>query len=378
MHSDSEHWLERWSTAGLLDEAAVTRIRTFEQQHAGSSRLRWPILAAWMFGAAMIGGGVLLFVAAHWDTLSPGQRFSLVALLVGSFHVAGALVSGRSGGLSQALHAVGTVALGAGIALAGQIFHLEEHWPGGIMLWAIGAAVGWALLRHTPQMVLLALLGPAWLAGEWIVALDDRTDAAGMRVLTGGAFLLALTYFTAPGPGRVTVSRRALLWIGGLALPVASIFLAVFDSAGLLNRDGDGETLSLWLRIVGATAALGLPLGLAFALHRAAAWPCAIAALWVLALFGLHSLPGGVAPYVWWAIGAVGLGAWGLRDARSERINMGAAVLAATILTFYFSQVMDKLGRSASLVGFGILFLAGGWALDRVRRRLVLQAKGVA
>jgi hypothetical protein len=54
---------------------------------------------------------------------------------------------------------------------------------------------------------------------------------------------------------------------------------------------------------------------------------------------------------------------------------MGAAIFAATILTFYFSQVMDKLGRSASLIGFGVIFIAGGWALERVRRRLVLQTK---
>ena len=41
------------------------------------------------------------------------------------------------------------------------------------------------------------------------------------------------------------------------------------------------------------------------------------------------------------------------------------------MLWFYFSNVMDKLGRAASLAGLGILFLAGGSALERVRRRLV-------
>jgi len=33
--------------------------------------------------------------------------------------------------------------------------------------------------------------------------------------------------------------------------------------------------------------------------------------------------------------------------------------------------VMDKLGRSASLIGMGVLFLLGGWSLERLRRRLV-------
>jgi hypothetical protein len=33
--------------------------------------------------------------------------------------------------------------------------------------------------------------------------------------------------------------------------------------------------------------------------------------------------------------------------------------------------VFDKLGRSASLIGLGVLFLLGGWLLERLRRQLV-------
>ena len=72
-----------------------------------------------------------------------------------------------------------------------------------------------------------------------------------------------------------------------------------------------------------------------------------------------------MALYPWWVIGAVGLVAWGISEGRSERVNMGAALFAATVVAFYFSEVMDKLGRSASLIGLGLLFLAGGWALER-------------
>jgi hypothetical protein len=32
---------------------------------------------------------------------------------------------------------------------------------------------------------------------------------------------------------------------------------------------------------------------------------------------------------------------------------------------------MDKLDRSLGLIGLGILFLAGGWALEYARRRIV-------
>jgi hypothetical protein len=39
---------------------------------------------------------------------------------------------------------------------------------------------------------------------------------------------------------------------------------------------------------------------------------------------------------------------------------------------------MDKLGRSASLIGLGILFLGGGWLLERTRRRLLAQMNAEA
>jgi len=36
-----------------------------------------------------MAAGVLLFVAAHWDDLSPTQRFLLVLTMIAGFHLAG-------------------------------------------------------------------------------------------------------------------------------------------------------------------------------------------------------------------------------------------------------------------------------------------------
>jgi uncharacterized membrane protein len=107
-----------------------------------------------------------------------------------------------------------------------------------------------------------------------------------------------------------------------------------------------------------------------------------IAGLWVVALgtTSLSSQPNeSLLRYVWrelglygiCALGSIGLIAWGLNEARKERINLGVAGFALTVLFFYFSNVMDKLGRSASLIGLGLLFLLGGWLLERTRRQLV-------
>ena len=111
----------------------------------------------------------------------------------------------------------------------------------------------------------------------------------------------------------------------------------------------------------------------------AAAWVVVLAFLarrsFVAGVYGPRHVPLSwgreMALYAWLVLGALALVAWGLAEARRERINLGVAGFAIVIGCFYFSSVMDKLGRSTSLVGLGLLFLLGGWLLERARRRLL-------
>jgi hypothetical protein len=327
-------------------------------------------------GGLLVGAGVLLFVAAHWDALSPAERFGLVLAVVALFHLGAALVSERFSPLSTTLHAVGTVCLGAGIFLAGQIFNLQEHWPGGVMLWAMGAWVAWGLLRDWPQAGLVALLTPLWLSGEWLEA--TRGWAGRDKILAEGLLLLAVSYLTALLPEKETAVRKALAWIGGLALFPSALFVIV---SGIPDY-GRGLPLPGSYHAAGWIVALALPLVLAWWLRRNAAWMNATAALWVVVMGTTslrHEPSESLLLYAWrelgvygvCALGSIGLIAWGLKEARKERINLGVAGFALTVLFFYFSTVMDKLGRAASLIGLGLLFLIGGWLLEKTRRRLV-------
>jgi len=365
--------LARWTAAGVIDRETAARIEAFERTCAGTPALRWPIVLALALGGLMLASGILLFVSARWDLISPGTRLALVLGLVSGVHVAAGVIGSRFPGLSSTLHGVGTIALGAGIFLAGRIFNLDEHWPAGVMLWALGAAAGWLVLRQLPQLALVAVLAPAWLASEWIAATRHTGAWNSAGVLECGIFTLALAYFTArarqPGNGRAAV----LVWVGGLALVPASIYLAAMSA----DRLGGSQLPPppAWLVAFGWTIALGAPLLVSFLMRGSDAWLNVAAAAWTAATSRVYASAGEAALYVWWAVGAIGLIAWGVRERRRERINMGAAMFAVTVVAFYFSEVMDRLGRSASLVGLGMLFLAGGWALERVRRRLVLEAR---
>ena len=365
-----EQQLQRWIEAGILDSQSAGRIREFEAGRE-SPGMRWPVVFAIAFGAIMVAAGVLLFVAAHWEDLSPTQRFLLVLAMISGFHLAAGALMPRIRALGMALHAVGTVALGGGIFLAGQIFNLEEHWPGGILLWAIGAVLSWLVMRDWLQATLAALLVPAWIASEWSVRAEHFSGME--KILLQFLTLVAIVYLSARRGKDDSHFRQALAWAGGLALLPLSAMLAVGEWEYYGARRPPS---SVSLYVVGLLIAFVLPLLAAWFLRgKTAVWNLAFA-LWVftVGLLNSHNKSESLVIYGLCALAAIGLVAWGLQEQRRERINLGVAGFALTIIVFYFSNVMDKLGRSASLVGFGLLFLLGGWQLEQLRRKLVARA----
>ena len=373
----SEAWqsaLKRWLDAGLVDAATADRIRSWEEGQGGGTRQGRLAVIAFSFGGLLLTAGILLFVAAHWDALSPGARFALVLALVAVLHAGGAIASRSSPALSATLHAVGTAALGAGIFLSGQIFHMAEHWPGALLLWAIGAAVGVYLLRGWPQVLWLAVLAPAWLWGEWIVAQPPPYAVwNAMMPATIGTFLLACAYLAARPPDSSVRWRRALAWLGTIALIPAVIVLAISHDADWRAVGGQRPDVTGATRVIVWAIAILLPLALAWCLRgREAVWM--LAALgWALLVSQVspRSDAGELAMYALLAVGAAGIVLWGLRDQQRLAINVGVLGFALAVLGFYFSSLYDRLGRAFGLIGIGILFIGGGWLLERARRRLI-------
>jgi uncharacterized membrane protein len=370
-----EQQLQRWVEAGLLDSQSAGRIRAFETSREPPG-VRWPVVFAIAFGSIMVAAGVLLFVAAHWEDLSPTQRFLLVLAMISGFHLAAGALMPRFRALGLALHAVGTVALGGGIFLAGQIFNLQEHWPGGVLLWAIGAALSWLTLRDWLQATLAALLVPAWIASEWSMRAEHFSGIG--RILVQFLAMVAVTYLSAGRHKESSYFRRALVWSGGIALLPTFAMLAAGDREWYWN--GRLPPMSFSLHAAGCSIAFVLPLLVAWLLRgKAILWNLDFA-LWIFMVGFLNSRDTfqNMALYMACAIAAIGLVTWGLQEQRRERINLGVAGFAITIIVFYFSNVMDKLGRSASLVAFGLLFLLGGWKLEQLRRKLVGRTAGGA
>jgi uncharacterized membrane protein len=370
-----------WLSAGIIDSGTADRILAFESSRERRSSLRWPVFLALLFGAILLAAGVTLFVAAHWANLSPTARFTLVLLMVTVFHLAGAFLAERFPALSITLHAIGTVTLGAAIFLTAQIFNLHENWATGILLWALGSAVGYLLLRQWPQAAALALLAPTWLIAQWTIVTEHHSG--GFRQLGFGLLLTSLSYLSARIADQEGAVRRTLIWIGGIAvLPCAGLAIAFAheDFRYYYRNDPLSSTMLSIFWIV----ALFAPLLLSWLLRGRAVWMNVLSALWALALIfatgrahrydsrGYHeSLLWILLLYLLCALGSVGLVAWGLHERRKERINLGIAAFAVSVLFFYFDSFMGKLGRSFSLLLLGLICILGGYLLEVTRRRLL-------
>jgi uncharacterized membrane protein len=334
-------------------------------------------------GAILLSCGVALFVSAHWDELGPGARFALVIAMMAVFHLGGGLARESYKALSTSLHAVGTLAAGAAIALVGQIFNIQEHWPGAVLLWALAALAGWMLLRDEAQQTLALLLVPAWFFSELAFRMGGHIGA---DVYLGRAlFVWAVLYLTFFLGSRQRIAQGILF----ASAAVTAVVGLVLTLDGWVSWSGTQTFVPFSTRVWAWIVIAALPLAIAaFHGHKGLVPPTlaiglAVALPWCLrAQTHLEGHPTPVprtytvleptlAAYALVALFAVFLCAWGVRMASKALVNLGIVGFAITVAWFYFSDIFDKVGRSLGLIGLGVLFLAGGWALEKMRRRLM-------
>jgi uncharacterized membrane protein len=373
-----EELLQRWSDAGVVDTATAQRIRNYERGAERPSGLRWQVLLALAFGGILLAAGVSLFVAAHWDELSPGARFTVVLLMIVVLHGAAIAVRERFEKLAVTLHGVGTMAAGAAVFLVGQIFNIQEHWPAGILLWALCALAGWALLGDQVQQIIAMLLLPAWILCEWWARTDGyrSSELLSMRMLA----VFAALYLTAFVGSKKKLVFGVLFAAGAIALTIGVVALS--DGFGWY-RWVETPAMPWSLLLTGWAWIVVVPLLAAWRLRPSAMLPVSLVILTALVLphlfqtrdrYGYTSAESNVFAYLWLGLLACFFAWWGVRERSRALINYGIFAFAGTVLWFYFSSVMDKLGRSFSLIFLGLLFLGGGWLLEKTRRQLVRHA----
>ncbi len=110
-------------------------------------------------GAIMIGLGVILLFAYNWDDMGKVSKLAVIfSGLIGA-HLAAIYTRNQHYVASESLFVLGTMLMGSGIFLVGQIYHLDSHYPNAIFVWSVGAlALAWALPSLTQAFMAVALI----------------------------------------------------------------------------------------------------------------------------------------------------------------------------------------------------------------------------
>lgn len=157
LRKDLPDWMEK----GWVSPAGGAAI-LHEAEYRVAQGIHAVPLALAAIGALTLGAGIILFFAANWDAMS---KLSKLVTLFGSmwlaYAVAGRGLSGSAWAsrvIGHAMLLLGVILFGANIQLVAQIYHIDAHYPNGVLMWALGAlALVWAVPSQAVAVAGLAL-----------------------------------------------------------------------------------------------------------------------------------------------------------------------------------------------------------------------------
>ena len=198
--------LTKWREEGLVSDEAARKIAArYDIDLSGANERRSFILklVAYLFLALSL----FTLVGANWEELPRALRLIIVLGILAAVNFSGVWAQ-KNGKETQAttLFFLGNFCYGAAIVLVAQIYHLGEHMPDGVLLWAVGA-LALALATRKSVIALQALvLGLIWFLMEFefsgvshgfllfIVACAAVLWRDDSRLLTAALFASAFAY----------------------------------------------------------------------------------------------------------------------------------------------------------------------------------------
>lgn len=418
-------WLEQetphWVRDGLLSPEQAGRIRA---RYPARAALPWGLIVFSGLGAVIVGLGVALLIAYNWSDIPKFGKLALVFASVIGAH-AGALRLRAAGGwqasLGEAVALLGTMLFGAGIWLVAQVYHIDEHFPNGFLLWGLGAlALAWAM-DSVPQALLATVLLTVWgcvevfefhaafdwawvlvavgagalawrknswlllgalLASLYVLVLANAGHWGGADSVFVAAFSLSvlLLALQALGTGeRFGQFGRAVLGFFGHAGFLTCAFLLTFDDVArdaLRWKIESGAELGTWVyRGLWPVAALGV-WGAVLWRNRPRppldAWVSPLALILVM----IVGLTGGWADFEATALvfNLVVLGiaaAWMMRGCRSGELRptiLGSLLLSALVFARYFDLFDNLAVRGVVFLVLGGVLFAEGFYYRKLRQ----------
>ena len=117
-----------------------------------------------VMGVMLLSAGAISFFAANWQGMSKLFKLSLLFSSMTAAYLASAwaLSGHRYPALGQSLLLLGVLLFGNNIMLIAQIYHIDSHYPNGILLWATGALITSIIMRLETVLVATVVLALLW------------------------------------------------------------------------------------------------------------------------------------------------------------------------------------------------------------------------
>ena len=384
----------RWEADGIItaEQAAAIRNRyASDSPEAGGSAIGNRVVTVIaIMGAALIGLGIIAFIAANWSDIPKLVKLAMMVVGTPAIYVIGWLVGYRFGyaRIGIAVILLGAIAFGASIHLVAQTYHVPVNHPNLVPLWFLGVLPLAYITRSRALLglsIILFLAAAGFRAQEWVPDLgSEDTIMLLPGLLPLGAFLFAAGRMQA----RFADTRRfaRLCDVSGLLVVAAGIYFLGFDEMWVdVERGGLSFrplTVEYWAVVTVTSVVIA-------AMIAVAAWRVAgqrsgqilweagavvavaliAAAMWLGLAFG-----GG---WLWWVFnlvmlaGVLAMIAAGYRWNRAYLINLAVPIFAITLFTRYFEFGLGLLGQSVAFIVAGVILLAGGFGMEYLRRRLV-------
>ena len=391
MHAE----INQWQADGIItaEQAAAIRQR-YAPAAAGSAIGNRTVSVIAIMGAALIGAGIIAFIAANWPRIDTPAR---LALLIGGtpiIYAAGWALAYHYGyvRIGTAVILLGAIAFGAAIHLIAQTYHLPVDHPNLVPLWFLGVVPLAYIIRSRAVLALsiaLLLAAAGFRSQQWVLEISD----ASLMLLVPVFLLLGSALFAAGRlQARFTYTRpfARMLDIAGLLVAAAAIYPLTYHflweeiAAETRGTIGTDILAAEYWAVVGATIALSIvAVGVAAwrllpqRRYRQSQWEMAAVAAMVAVAVGIWPVLWYGGEWMWWAFNLVmlaavlGMIAAGYRWNRAYLINLAVAIFAITLFTRYFEFGFGLLGQSLAFMVAGAILLAGGFGLEFLRRRLL-------
>lgn len=217
-HARLKKELPDWTARGWVSPGADRAILDHVAAARGAPYLTYAFST---LGVLLLGSGIITYFAANWGEI---PKLFKLTILFGSMWLAygaawHALRDEHAPLLGQALLLLGVILFGANIMLIAQIYHIDAHFPNGVLMWSVGALVAAYLTRSQPALVAAIVLGWLWTTLEW--------DYYRARHVAHWPFLILWAAFL---PLIYRQNFRAALHLALIALLIWSAYVFSFDN----------------------------------------------------------------------------------------------------------------------------------------------------